>query len=85
LVCFFFSKIIVNYRLNGYNPTRISTEIRKNLNIQVYPGDIYSWLDQIVHSLEAVKRLSSVLKEVEIEKTSKNIGKRIENPKNQEL
>ncbi|MHA1866180.1 MAG: DUF5814 domain-containing protein [Candidatus Heimdallarchaeaceae archaeon] len=80
-----FSKIIVNYRLNGYNPTRISTEIRKNLNIQVYPGDIYSWLDQIVHSLEAVKRLSSVLKEVEIEKTSKNIGKRIENPKNQEL
>ncbi len=76
-----FSKIIVNLRLKGYSPSRISSEIKKQYNIQVYPGDVYSWLDRVVHSLEAIERISLVLKEEEIKATASNIVQNIEKPK----
>ncbi|MHA1303167.1 MAG: DUF5814 domain-containing protein [Candidatus Heimdallarchaeaceae archaeon] len=76
-----FSKILVDLRTKGYNPVRIATEIRKNYNIQVYPGDVYSWLDSLVHSLEAIQRLAKVLEEQELEKKAVDIAKIIEKPK----
>ncbi len=75
-----FSKIIVDLRNKGYSPSRITDEIRKLHNIQLYPGDLYSYLDSLVHNLEAIHRLAKVLEEEELRSHTKQIAKNIENP-----
>ncbi len=75
-----FSKIIVDYRMKGYSPSRIMDEIRKEYNILTYPGDIYSWLDALVHHLNAIQRLANVLDENKLQKHAIAFTKDIENP-----
>ena len=75
-----FSKIIVAYRQMGYSPSRISDEIRKEHNILTYPGDIYSWLDSLVHHLNAIERLAKVLEEKNLQEFAESFTKNIENP-----
>ncbi|TFG10270.1 DEAD/DEAH box helicase [Candidatus Heimdallarchaeota archaeon] len=75
------SKIIVELRGKGYSPSRISDELRKNHNILTYPGDIYSWLDSLVHHLNAIERLAKVLEEPNLQKLAVAFTKDIENPK----
>ena len=75
-----FSKIIVEYRKFGHSPTRIADEIRKELNILTYPGDIYSWLDSLVHHLNAIERLAKVLEEDRLQEYALSFTKDIENP-----
>ena len=75
-----FSKIIVELRQKGYSPSRISDEIRKNHNILTYPGDIYSWLDSLVHHLNAIERLAKVLDEKKLQNLATSLTKDIENP-----
>ncbi|MHA1197923.1 MAG: DUF5814 domain-containing protein [Candidatus Heimdallarchaeaceae archaeon] len=76
-----FSKIIVEYRQKGYSPSRISSEIRKDYNVLTYPGDLYSWLDALVHHLNAIERLAKVLEVDKIQKFATAFTKDIENPK----
>ena len=76
-----FSKILVEFRQKGFSPTHIANEIRKEFNILTYPGDIYSWLDSLVHHLNAIERLAKVLEEEEIQKFALSLTKDIENPK----
>ena len=80
-----FSKIIVDLRNKGFSPTRIAEEVRKNHNIQLYPGDVFSYLDTLVHHLEAVQRLAKVLEEEVLSKQSKSCIRKIEKPKKQQM
>ena len=75
-----FSKIMVDLRKMGYSPTRIAEETRKQFNIQLYPGDVYSWLDSLVHHLEAVQRLAKVLQEDDLSRHAEECTKLVENP-----
>jgi helicase len=75
-----FSKILVDLRKRGYSPTRIAEETRKQYNIQLYPGDVYTYLDRLVHHLEAVQRLAGVLEESDLKKHAKKCTKLVENP-----
>ncbi len=61
-----FSKYLAKLRFEGYSPLKVSSMIRKELNILLYPGDVYSWLDSLVHHLEAVQRITAVLKQREL-------------------
>ena len=74
------SKKLVELRKLGYSPIRISSEFRKNYNIQLYPGDLYSWLDALVHNLNAIERLAKVLDKTQLQKSAKNYTKEIEKP-----
>ena len=76
-----FSKKLVELRQQGYSPIRITDEFRKNYNIQIYPGDLYSWLDALVHNLNAIERLAKVLDEIQLQKSAKSYTKDIEKPK----
>ncbi len=76
-----FSKIIVDYRQKGYSPTRIASKIRKEYDIMTYPGDLYSWLDSLVHHLNAIERFAKVLEENDLQKSAISFTKDIENPK----
>ncbi len=75
------SKKLVELRQQGYSPIRITDEFRKYYNIQIYPGDLYSWLDALVHNLNAIERLAKVLDEIHLQKSAKSYTKDIEKPK----
>ena len=75
-----FSKIIANLRRKGYSPTRICSIVRKEYNILIYPGDVYSWLDTLIHHIYAIQRLAKVLHERELEKVTLRCTQEIEHP-----
>ncbi|MCG3216733.1 MAG: DEAD/DEAH box helicase [Candidatus Heimdallarchaeota archaeon] len=76
-----FTKIIVELRNKGFSPIKITEEIRKRHNIQLYPGDLFSYLDSLVHNLEAVHRLAKVLDKQKLQSLARVAVKNIENPK----
>ncbi len=52
------SEVIINERLKGKDPIDISNKLFRKYQIQVYPGDIFSWLDSYVKNLDAIKRIA---------------------------
>lgn len=73
------SEFIVNERLKGKDPIDISDKLFKKYKIQVYPGDIFSWLDSFVKNLDAVKRISKVYNNKKMENETKRLIKKVEN------
>lgn len=69
---------IIKQRLMGKDPIDISRILFKRYHIQTYPGDIFSWLDSIVRSLDAIKRIAFTFKINHIVKESDNLIKVIE-------
>ncbi|MCQ2977152.1 MAG: DUF5814 domain-containing protein [archaeon] len=69
---------ILNQRLNGRDPIDISKNLLKTYQIQAYPGDIFSWLDSYIRSLDAIKRVASAFGEKEVVKAANNLIKIIE-------
>ncbi|MFW9967376.1 MAG: DEAD/DEAH box helicase, partial [Candidatus Thorarchaeota archaeon] len=51
-----FGRWIVKQRKDGLNPSGIARLLRKDFELWAYPGDIFSWLDSLIHSLRAVRR-----------------------------
>jgi len=71
------SRKIIEYRLGGYSPKRISKEFLK-YNLILYSGDIFSYLDSIVHRIEAFERISRIFNRKrlgEIQKLKEKIEK----------
>ncbi|MBD3407649.1 MAG: DEAD/DEAH box helicase [Candidatus Lokiarchaeota archaeon] len=76
-----FGKWVVERRKEGLNPTGIARELRKEFEIWVYPGDIFSWLDSLIHHLKAVQRVAKVAGETDINEEIEEQIARIEKPK----
>ncbi len=51
---------IIKRRLEGLNPLGISMKLHDDFELWAYPGDVFSWLDTLIHHLNAVKRISAV-------------------------
>ncbi len=51
---------IVERRREGFNPTGISKRLHEEFELWAYPGDLLSWLDTLIHNLNAVKRILDV-------------------------
>ncbi|WP_407454853.1 DUF5814 domain-containing protein [Methanobrevibacter sp.] len=73
------SEVIINERLKGKDPQDISTKLFRKYQIQVYPGDIFSWLDNFVKNLDAIKRISKSFNKNNIVKKTNYLIKKIEN------
>ena len=73
------SEVILNERLKGKDPQDISNKLFRKYQIQVYPGDIFSWLDNLVKNLDAIKRISSSFNKNNIVKKTNYLIKKIEN------
>ena len=73
------SEVIINERLKGKDPQDISNKLFRKYQIQVYPGDIFSWLDNFVKNLDAIKRISSSFNKDNIVKRTNYLIKKIEN------
>ncbi|MCQ2737379.1 MAG: DUF5814 domain-containing protein [archaeon] len=75
------SYYILTQRLNGRDPIDISKNLLKTYQIQAYPGDIFSWLDTYVRSLDAIKRVANAFGYKDIVKASNDLIKLIEKGK----
>jgi helicase len=73
------SEVIIHERLKGKDPQDISNKLFRKYQIQVYPGDIFSWLDNFVKNLDAIKRISSSFNKNNIVKKTNFLIKKIEN------
>ncbi len=72
---------IIKQRLAGWSPNYISRYFMNNYDIHIYPGDIFSWLDQVIRSLEAISRISNAFNNKKTSSNSKRLIKRIESGK----
>ena len=79
---------LVDNRKGGLNPSGLAQKLHDDFELWAYPGDIFSWLDSLIHSLKAVQRIANVAGKtdlsVEIEDQIASIERpleRIERPK----
>ena len=73
------SEVIIHERLKGKDPVDISNKLFRKYQIQVYPGDIFSWLDNFVKNLDAIKRIAKAFNRRNIERKTSYLIKKIEN------
>ena len=73
------SEVIVHERLKGKDPQDISNKLFRKYQIQVYPGDIFSWLDNFVKNLDAIKRIANSFNRNNVVKKANYLIKKIEN------
>ncbi len=73
------SEVIIHERLKGKDPQDISNKLFRKYQIQVYPGDIFSWLDNFVKNLDAIKRISNAYNRQNFVKKTNWLIKKIEN------
>ena len=73
------SEVIINERLKGKDPQDISNKLFRKYQIQVYPGDIFSWLDNYVKNLDAIRRIAKSFNKNNIVKKTNYLIKKIEN------
>ncbi|MFW9848692.1 MAG: DUF5814 domain-containing protein [Candidatus Thorarchaeota archaeon] len=71
---------MVMKRKEGYNPSGIANLLRKDYELWAYPGDIYSWLDTLIHNLKAVQRIATVEGKTDLNEEIQSQISRIERP-----
>jgi len=73
------SRKILKYRNMKHDPADISKKLLRDYGIHAYAGDIFSWLDSLIRTLEAIRRISDAYKRVNIVKECSRLIKKIEN------
>jgi len=74
-----FSRRILKERMIKKDPVDISKKFMRNYQIHAYAGDIFSWLDAVIRTLEAIRRISKAFKNHKTAKECTKIIKTIEN------
>ena len=72
------SKHIIKRRIYSLSPKEISKEFKTKYSINIYSGDIYNYLDQVIRYLEAIERISNVFGITSTKHESKRLIKKIE-------
>ncbi|MDO5825853.1 MAG: DUF5814 domain-containing protein [Methanosphaera sp.] len=72
------SKHIINRRMDSLSPSEISSEFKKEYDINIYSGDIFNYLDQVIRYLEAIERISKVFDIISVSDECKKIIRLIE-------
>ncbi|NWF95267.1 MAG: DEAD/DEAH box helicase [Candidatus Thorarchaeota archaeon] len=57
---------MVDRRKEGLNPSGIAAQLQREFELWAYPGDIFSWLDSLIHTLKGVQRISAVAGKVDL-------------------
>jgi helicase len=71
---------LVERRHEGYNPSGLADRLHKDFELWAYPGDLFSWLDSLIHSLKAVQRIASVAGKTDLSEEIDSQIARIEHP-----
>jgi superfamily II helicase len=54
--------------------------LHENYELWAYPGDLFSWLDTLIHNLKAVQRIAAVAGATDINEEIEGQISRIERP-----
>jgi helicase len=73
-----FARLVLDLRMSGMSPRAISAHFGKEYDLLLYAGDIFSYLDQTVHKLEAVGRIASAMGQSEVVSRVRTLSKKIE-------
>ncbi|MGQ9721000.1 MAG: DUF5814 domain-containing protein [Candidatus Jordarchaeum sp.] len=74
------AKKITKLRFSGLKPSNISQLIEREYELYIYSGDIFRWLDSLVHNLRAVCRIAEILKKNTAVELVQSIISRLEKP-----
>ncbi|MHA1891970.1 MAG: DEAD/DEAH box helicase, partial [Promethearchaeota archaeon] len=75
------AKIILRLRRRAkMDPKKISIYLKEKYEIMMYPGDIYDFLDNILHGLDAIERFAEILNKKKMLEVIKKYREKIENP-----
>lgn len=69
-------------RRQGNTPRRMVQLLQKNYSIFVYDGDVFDWLDGLVHVLDGISRVAKALKHQKLAKNAVEHARFIERPSN---
>lgn len=72
-------RFIINERLHQKSPNHISASLAR-LELLVYPGDVLSFLNGLIHELEGIQRIANAIKKPKIDKMITILIEKIENP-----
>ncbi|MFX0085605.1 MAG: DUF5814 domain-containing protein [Candidatus Hodarchaeota archaeon] len=72
-------KFLINERIKGKNINQISASLTY-YELLIYPGDVLSFLNSIIHELEGIQRLSAAISRIKIGKRILSLINEIENP-----
>ncbi|MFX0014253.1 MAG: DUF5814 domain-containing protein [Promethearchaeota archaeon] len=72
-------RYLVNERLNQRNINQISAGLSR-FELLIYPGDVLSFLNGIIHELEGIQRIARAINEHKIEKMISVLIEKIETP-----
>ncbi len=73
------SRRILKQRMLKKDPVDISKKLLKGYQIHSYAGDIFSWLDSVIRTLEAIRRIANAFKNQKIAKECSRLIRTIEN------
>ncbi len=71
---------LVDKRKEGFNPSGLAQKLHDDFELWAYPGDIFSWLDSLIHSLKAVQRIADVAGKTDLRIQIEDQIARIERP-----
>ena len=72
------SRHILERRLQGWTPGEIGREFMKKYSVNIYSGDIYNWLDQVIRYSESIERIAKSLDITSVAAKSKEYTYKIE-------
>lgn len=75
-------KYLVTLRLQGTTPRRMTNILQRDYSFFVYEGDIFDWLDGLVHVLDGISRVAQALEHPKCAKAAVEQARFIENPTN---
>ncbi|TFG34341.1 DEAD/DEAH box helicase [Candidatus Thorarchaeota archaeon] len=71
---------LIEHRKTGLNPSGLAARLHDLFELWAYPGDIFSWLDSLIHSLKAVQRIANVAGKTDLSVEIDSQIARIERP-----
>ncbi len=65
------TRLMIALRQDGLGPVEINYELMKQYELMAFPGDIFSWLEELVHAIETTIRISKAMKLAKKEEDAK--------------
>ncbi len=73
-------KYLVTLRQQGNTPRRMTNILQRDYSFFIYEGDVFDWLDSLVHILEGISRVANALEYPKHAKIASNQARFIEKP-----
>lgn len=74
------AKKIVELRFQGLRPSQISQILNEAYELYVYAGDIFGYLNNLIHRLRAISRIAEILKKEILVEQIQTIIEKVERP-----